>query len=117
VSELVEGYWCPITETAKLLGKKWYPVIIHRLLSGPKRFGELKELIPDISAKVLSDSLEELEKTGLVTRSVESTRPVLIRYSLNEKGVDLKGVLQKMSEWGSKWLAPMEKAILTSHRR
>lgn len=116
VSKLAECDWCPITETSKIIGKKWHPVIIDRLLNGPKRFGEIKELISEISGKVLSDSLEDLEKEGIISRKVTSSRPVLIQYSLTEKGGDLEKVVRKMGEWGQKWLAPMEKPITIGKR-
>lgn len=113
---MVEGDWCPITETSKIIGRKWHPVIIDRLLDGPKRFGEVKQLIPELSSKVLSDSLEDLEKEGIIKREVISSRPVLIRYLLTEKGKDLERLLQKMGEWGQKWLAPMKKQITIDER-
>jgi DNA-binding HxlR family transcriptional regulator len=104
---LVEGYcWCPVTESSKIIGKKWYLVIVGRLLDGPKRFGEIEKTIPEISAKVLSDALAELELLGIVQRRVEPSRPVLIQYTLTEKGGDLKGVLSAISGWGTKWLIP-----------
>jgi DNA-binding HxlR family transcriptional regulator len=108
--------WCSVTATSKLIAKKWYPVIVDRLMQGERRFGEIKESIPGISAKVLSDSLETLEKLGLVERIVTPQHPVSIRYSLTKEGADLAGVVQKMREWGDKWLRPtgMAKA---SHTR
>ncbi|MDG6928431.1 MAG: helix-turn-helix transcriptional regulator [Nitrososphaerota archaeon] len=96
--------WCPITRASELIGRKWYPVIIDRLLDGPKRFGEIERMIPGISAKVLSDSLEELERERIVTRRVRPTRPILITYGLTQKGAGLRAVLAAMREWGERWL-------------
>ncbi len=110
---MAEGHRCPITESSKIIGKKWYLVIIGRLLDGPKRFGEIEKAIPEISAKVLSDSLAELEQVGIIQRRVESSRPVLIHYFLTEKGADLKGVLDAVQIWGTKWMTIPAEAPLT----
>lgn len=117
MSYLAEGHRCPITESSKIIGKKWYLVIIGRLQDGPKRFGEIEKAIPGISAKVLSDSLAELERVGVVQRRVESSRPVLIQYSLTEKGADLKGVLDALHIWGNKWMIPAEEPITVTFQR
>ncbi len=64
------------TTTASLIGKKWHPVIIHRLLdNGPSGVNELKENVDGISSKVLSDSLEDLQEKGLVDREVINEQP------------------------------------------
>ncbi|MDY6819976.1 MAG: helix-turn-helix domain-containing protein [Halobacteriales archaeon] len=93
--------WCPITSTASLIGKKWHPVIIHRLLThGPSGFNELKDHVDGISSKVLSDSLEDLEDKGLVTRTIVSEKPFRVQYSLTEAGESLEPVITAMREWG-----------------
>jgi DNA-binding HxlR family transcriptional regulator len=97
--------WCAITSTATLIGKKWHPVIVHRLLEhGPMGFNELKEDVDGISSKVLSDSLEDLEEKGLVDREVVSDRPFRVRYSLTDRGASLESVIDAMREWGSEHL-------------
>jgi DNA-binding HxlR family transcriptional regulator len=79
--------WCPITSTATMIGKKWHPVIIHRLLdNGPSGFNELKAEVDGISSKVLSDSLEDLEDKQLISREIVSEKPVRVEYSLTEYG-------------------------------
>lgn len=103
---MVHREFCPVTATSQLIAKKWHPVILDRLSGGPKRFSEIRVTIPRISAKVLSDSLEDLEGVGLVRRTVEATRPVRILYSLTERGADLEGVIARMKEWGNRWLHP-----------
>ncbi|MFC7020642.1 MULTISPECIES: winged helix-turn-helix transcriptional regulator [Haloarcula] len=93
--------WCPITTTATLIGKKWHPVIIHRLLdSGPSGFNELKDDVDGISSKVLSDSLEDLQEKTLVDREVISEQPFRVQYSLTERGRSLEDVITSMAEWG-----------------
>lgn len=101
--------WCPITATARLVGKKWHPVIVHRLLeNGPLGFNALKEEIDGISSKVLSDSLEDLETKRLVDREIVSEKPVRVEYSLTEIGESLRPVIFAMRDWGNEHLVPAE---------
>ena len=101
--------WCPITTTASLIGKKWHPVIVHRLLeAGPLGFNALKEEVDGISSKVLSDSLEDLEEKTLVDRTIVSEKPFRVEYSLTERGASLEPVIEAMAEWGQQHLKPPE---------
>ncbi|NHN57568.1 MULTISPECIES: helix-turn-helix domain-containing protein [Halorussus] len=101
--------WCPITATAALIGKKWHPVIVHRLLQGgPMGFNELKSDVGGISSKVLSDSLEDLEEKRLVDREVVSDKPVRVNYSLTEKGESLERLIFEMRDWGREHLDAAE---------
>lgn len=103
--------WCPITSTATVIGKKWHPVVIHRLLEdGPMGFNELKEDVDGISSKVLSDSLEDLEEKSLVNREIVSEKPVRVSYSLTERGASLQTVIYEMAKWGAENLAAPEDA-------
>ncbi len=103
--------WCPITTTATLIGKKWHPVIIHRLLEqGPLGFNALKEAVDGISSKVLSDSLDDLEEKQLVDRTIISEKPFRVEYSLTEQGQSLKPVIYAMRDWGLEHLtAPADR--------
>jgi DNA-binding HxlR family transcriptional regulator len=99
--------WCPVTSTASLVGKKWHPVIIHRLLKKDSQgFNELQEAVDGISSKVLSDSLDDLESKGLVNRTVVSEKPVRVRYALTERGESLDPVISAMRAWGEQYLRP-----------
>jgi DNA-binding HxlR family transcriptional regulator len=99
--------WCPITTTATLIGKKWHPVIVHRLLeSGPSGFNELKTNVDGISSKVLSDSLADLQDHGLVDRAVVNEQPFRVQYSLTERGASLQPVIEAMADWGKEHLRP-----------
>ena len=101
--------WCPITATATLVGKKWHPVIVHRLLvSGPLGFNALKEEVDGISSKVLSDSLEDLGEKRLVNREIVSEKPVRVEYSLTSIGESLEPVILSMRDWGTEYLAPAD---------
>jgi DNA-binding HxlR family transcriptional regulator len=98
--------WCPVTTTASLIGKKWHPVIVHRLIEhGPSGFNELQENVDGISSKVLSDSLEDLEENGLVDREIISEKPFRVHYSLTEHGATLRPVIYAMRDWGKEYLA------------
>ncbi len=103
------GDWCPITATASLIGKKWHPVIVHRLIEeGPHGFNSLKEDIGGISSKVLSESLEDLQEKNLVIREVVNEKPVRVEYHLTEAGKSLEPVIDEMMEWGRTNLAKAE---------
>ena len=97
--------WCPVTTTATLVGKKWHPVVIDRLLAaGPCGFSELEERVDGISSKVLSDVLDDLEEKRLIDREIVSEKPVRTEYSLTEHGKSLESVIDAMHEWGEQHL-------------
>ncbi|OJJ15398.1 transcriptional regulator [marine bacterium AO1-C] len=93
-------YYCPIDVTIKTIGGKWKPIILHHLLSGTKRFGELRKLIPDITQKMLTQQLRELEQDALVARKIYPEVPPKVEYSLTDYGTTLKQVLTELSKWG-----------------
>lgn len=95
---------CPVVETIKIIGKKWYLIIIYQLLDGPKRFNELLNSIEGISSKTLSQSLSELVKNGLISRKVYTSSPIRVEYCLTEKGKELKELIQAMRKWGERWV-------------
>ncbi|WP_246983862.1 winged helix-turn-helix transcriptional regulator [Halorientalis marina] len=101
--------WCSVTATASLIGKKWHPVIVDRLLQeGPLGFNALKEAVDGISSKVLSDSLDDLEEASIVTRSVVSEKPFRVEYALTERGEELGPVIEAMRDWGEDHLLPTD---------
>jgi len=101
--------WCAITATASLVGKKWHPVIIDRLLrNGALGFNDLQTEVDGISSKVLSESLDDLEEKRLVNRDVVNDKPVRVEYSLTELGESLEPVVRSLAEWGQKHLEPAE---------
>lgn len=96
---------CPRYEAAmELLGKKWTGLIIRVLLGGPKRFKEIKEQIPEMSDRVLSERMKELEDAQVLTRKVYPETPVRIEYELTLKGKSLEPVIQAIQHWGEQWL-------------
>ncbi|HET7628197.1 MAG TPA: helix-turn-helix domain-containing protein [Bacillales bacterium] len=97
---------CPKFESAfTLLGKRWTGLIIRSLLSGCNRFGELSEMIPHMSDRMLVERLKELESVGIVKRTVYPETPVRIEYELTEKGKDLENVMDEIQAWADKWVA------------
>lgn len=97
--------WCTVTCTAHIIGKKWHPVIVHRLLAlGPLGFNALEAEIDAISSTVLSNSLEDLEENGLVNRTIVSEKPFRVEYSLTGQGASLEPVIEAMGAWGEGYL-------------
>jgi DNA-binding HxlR family transcriptional regulator len=90
---------------AQLVAKRWVPQIVWVLLGGARRYSLLRDAIPEISDTVLSERLRELEGSGIVTRVVTPSTPVLIEYALTERGRDLAGVVDGLSSWAERWSA------------
>lgn len=97
--------WCPMVATSAVLGRKWHPVIVHRLVTEePRGFGDLESSIEGISGKVLSESLDDLEEKGLVERTVVDTKPVRVEYSLTPHGRGLETAIDHLEDWGRNYL-------------
>jgi DNA-binding HxlR family transcriptional regulator len=102
---LEDFHLCPKFESAsELIGKRWTGLIIRVLLTGPKRFKEITEIISNVSSKVLTERLKELECVGIIKREVFPEMPVRIEYSLTEKGRDLLPVFDELQKWAEKWI-------------
>jgi DNA-binding HxlR family transcriptional regulator len=96
---------CPKFEYAfGLLGKKWNGLIIRVLLNGPKRFSDLRDMIPEISDRMLTERFKELESEGIIKRSVYPEIPVKIEYELTDKGRELKSAMDEVQKWAEKWI-------------
>ena len=93
---------CPLTECMRFLGRAWAPNVIWSLSGGPRRFGELRSDIPRISAKVLSARLQELEKKGVVMRTVVASSPPSVEYTLTELGRELIPAINAIVQVGAK---------------
>lgn len=91
---------CPIETTLKMLGCKWKVLIIRELLTGTKRFGELKRAVTGITQKVLTSKLREMEELGLLEREVYPQIPPKVEYALTDIGYSLRPVLESLKCWG-----------------
>lgn len=92
---------CPIVHTMTYIGGKWKPIILGRLVNGAVRFGKLAVQIPDISRKILTEQLKELEEDGLVIRYSYNEKPPRVEYELSEIGKTIIPILVAMTEWGA----------------
>ncbi len=96
---------CPVETTLTLIGDKWKVLILRDLLPGTKRFGELRKSIGNVSQKVLTAQLRDMEKSGLVNRQVYAEVPPRVEYSLTDLGHSLKPILDAMQNWGEGYKA------------
>ncbi|HEX3020894.1 MAG TPA: helix-turn-helix domain-containing protein [Lachnospiraceae bacterium] len=94
---------CPVEITLSLISNKWKVLIIRDLLEGTKRFSELKRTVGNITQKVLTTNLREMEESGLLIRKVYAEVPPRVEYSLTELGQSLRIVLDAMVIWGNNY--------------
>jgi DNA-binding HxlR family transcriptional regulator len=88
----------------ELVGKRWSGAILSVLLDGPLRFSEVRALVPDISDRLLSERLKELEAEDIVEREVLDDHPVGVEYRLTEKGKALEPAVGALKRWADEWL-------------
>jgi len=96
---------CPVATTVNLIGNKWKLLILRDLLSGTKRFGELRKSLSGISQKVLTDNLRSLEEDGIVVRTIYAEIPPRVEYALSELGESLRPIIEVMEKWGTAYKA------------
>ena len=103
---------------SELIGRRWTGAIIFVLLKARCRFATLRDAIPDITDRMLSDRLQELEAEGIVERTVIPETPVRVEYALTRKGRALADAIQAISHWADKWIdAPPAPAARAAKRR
>ena len=100
---------CPVETTLTLISDKWKVLILRDLLSGTKRFGELKKSIGHVTQKVLTAQLRQMEESGLLTRTVYAEVPPRVEYTLTDLGYSLKPILDAMWTWGENYKKTIEK--------
>jgi DNA-binding HxlR family transcriptional regulator len=98
------NFGCPLEATLDVIGGKWKGVILHHLLGGTKRFNELRRLMPDVTQRMLTRQLRELENDQIVVRVVFPEVPPKVEYSLTEYGQTLESILKMMQKWGAKYI-------------
>lgn len=97
---------CPVEATVNLIGNKWKVLIMRELFEGTKRFGVLYKSkgLPGISQKMLTQQLRQMEKDGIVARTVYPEVPPRVEYSLTDLGKSLKPILDAMDTWGTDFI-------------
>ena len=109
---------CPVEATLSFISDKWKVLILRDLLTGTKRFGELKKSIGSISQKVLTSNLRSMEDDGLITREIFAEVPPRVEYTLTERGRSLAPVIEAMRIWGEDHMAELvaeeERSVLSS---
>lgn len=109
-AELLARFWawkgqevdpaaCPVRDVLDRVGEKWTTLLLILLAEGPKRFSELQRGVPDISKRMLTQSLRNLERDGLVTRTVFPTKPPSVEYALTEMGQSVMTPLAHLLNW------------------
>lgn len=93
--------WCAKEISIAIIGGMWKLQIVHYLLAGPRRYGELKDLISGVTDKMLAQQLRELERDGVVLRKVYPVVPSHVDYSLTEAGLALRTVLDALDSWSN----------------
>ena len=93
-------YGCPVEVTTEIIGGKWKGKIIYILLSGKKRFGELRKIVGTATQRMLTVQLRDLERDGVIVRKVYVESPPKVEYSLTKRGQDLKPAIDAMWQWG-----------------
>jgi DNA-binding HxlR family transcriptional regulator len=88
----------------ELVGKRWTGAILLVLLYGPAHFSEIRDLVPDISDRLLSERLKELEAEGIVARNVLGGSPVRVEYAMTDKGRALEPTVRALRSWAREWL-------------
>ncbi|EGB15752.1 transcriptional regulator, HxlR family [Pseudodesulfovibrio mercurii] len=97
-------YYCSMELTLQVIGGKWKPIIIHRLgTEGVLRFSEVRRSIPNITQKMLTQQLRELEADGMVRREVYAQVPPKVEYSLTELGESIMPVIGSLCRWGESY--------------
>ncbi|HET8907818.1 MAG TPA: helix-turn-helix domain-containing protein [Ktedonobacterales bacterium] len=100
-----EGLSCTrFQEAVEFIGRRWNGAIVYILLDGPCRFNELLARVPNISDRLLTERLRELEAAGMVTRDVQPGPPVRVVYALTAAGHALHDVIQGISGWARQWM-------------
>lgn len=101
---------CPVEAALELIGGKWKGLALYHLLDGPVRFNELKRHMGDVTQRMLTKQLRELETDGLIRREVFPVVPPKVEYSLTSKGESLRAIITALREWGVRHALPTKSA-------
>ena len=104
---------CPLYhEAVELAGRRWTGAILRVLMDGALRFSEIAQAVPELSDRLLSERMKELERRGMVQRRVISGPPLRVEYSLSEMGHALEPALSELERWANRWLSDRRAARL-----
>jgi len=96
---------CPLYhEAVELVGRRWTGAILRVLMDGALRFSEVAQAVPELSDRLLSERMKELERRGMVERRVISGPPLRVEYSLSKMGRELEPALSELERWANRWL-------------
>jgi DNA-binding HxlR family transcriptional regulator len=96
---------CPrYHEAVELVGRRWTGAILRVLMDGPLRFSEVAQAVPELSDRLLSERMKELESRGIVERTVIPGRPLRVEYQLSRMGRELGPALVELERWANRWL-------------
>ena len=109
-------YSCSVEATLDVIGGKWKGVVLYHLLDGTKRFGELQRRIPNVTRRMLTLSLRELEEASIVHREVYKQVPPKVEYSLTDYGRSLQPIISGLRAWGDEHLKRLEQQELSQIR-
>jgi DNA-binding HxlR family transcriptional regulator len=97
--------FCPRFQYAiELIGRRWVGAVLRVLVAGPARFNELLAAVPNLSDRLLTERLRELEREGLVTRTVSPDRPIRVTYELTDCGRSLSEIICTIGSWSERWV-------------
>jgi DNA-binding HxlR family transcriptional regulator len=91
---------CPLTAALNAVGGKWTMITLYWIAEAPRRFGEMQRLMPEVSQKVLTETLRTLEQEGLIVRTVVSEMPAHVEYRLSQHGDTVRPIIDAMRSWG-----------------
>lgn len=96
-----QHYDCPIRDVLDRVGDAWSVLLILELAKGPGRFNALSRVVDGISPRMLSVTLGQLERDGLVSRDILDGKPPMVEYALTDRGHSLHGAITQLSEWAA----------------
>src|SRR5437588_11673108 len=104
-SETPAAHCCPLYhEAVELVGRRWTGAILRVLMDGPLRFSEIAQAVPELSDRLLSERMKELEARGIVERTVIPGPPLRVEYELSQMGRELDPALSDLQQWAKRWL-------------
>jgi DNA-binding HxlR family transcriptional regulator len=113
--DAAHGNCCPLYhEAVELVGRRWTGAILSVLMDGPRRFSEIAQAIPELSDRLLSERMKELEARGMVRRTVIPGPPLRVQYELSVMGSELEPALTELQSWARRWLGDRASAPTSS---